>query len=118
MFTTKSYAYDIAVENADGLTIYYSYTKNGTELEVRGAEPSYNGVVDIPETVTFMNRTRNVTSIGSSAFYERKDITSVTIPNGVTSIGDQAFYYCYYLISITIPSSVTFIGNYVFYYCI
>lgn len=118
MFTTKSYAYDIAVENADGLTIYYSYTNNGTELEVRGSETSYNGVVDIPETVTFMNRTRNVTSIGSSAFYERKDITSVTIPNGVTLIGDKAFMYCYYLISITIPNSVTYIGNYVFHECI
>ena len=27
-------AYDIAVENSDGVTIYYNYYNNGTELEV------------------------------------------------------------------------------------
>ena len=35
-----------------------------------------------------------VTSIGDSAFYKCKSLTSVTIPNGVTKIGDNAFYNC------------------------
>ena len=30
----KAYAYDIAVENADGVTIYYNYYNEGKELQV------------------------------------------------------------------------------------
>ena len=30
----KAYAYDIAVENADGVNIYYNYYNEGKELEV------------------------------------------------------------------------------------
>ena len=34
MVGTKAFAYDIKVENADGVTIYYNYINNGMELEV------------------------------------------------------------------------------------
>ena len=117
-------AHDIEVQNADGVTIYYNYINNGTELEVtfRGSRykdysNEYQGNVAIPEEVTYMNRTRKVTSIGSEAFYECSGLTSVTIPNSVTSIGDYAFGYCSGLTSVTIGNSVTSIGNYAFFYC-
>jgi len=42
---------------------------------------------------------------------------NTVIPNSVTSIGNSAFYHCKSLTSITIPNSVTSIGNYAFYYC-
>lgn len=87
-------AYDIEVKNADGVTIYYNYINNGTELEVsfRGRwydsySDEYQGNVVIPEEVTYRNITRKVTSIGYEAFYNCKSLTSVIIPNSVTSIG-------------------------------
>ena len=117
-------AHDIEVKNADGVTIYYNYFNNGTELEVtfRGSKydsysGEYQGNVAIPEEVTYMNRTRKVTSIGDYAFYNCYRLTSVTIPNSVTSIGNQAFDHCSGLTSVTIGSGVTSIGNSAFYGC-
>jgi len=109
-------AHDIEVQNADGVPIYYNYINNGTELEVAHSN-SYQGNVAIPEEVTYMNRTRKVTSIGNYAFRECSGLTSVTIPNSVTSIGYQAFIYCSGLTSVTIPNSVTSIGDQAFLNC-
>ena len=117
-------AHDIEVKNADGVTIYYNYINNGTELEVtfRGSKSDsysneYQGNVAIPEEVTYMNRTRKVTSIGDLAFRGCSGLTSVTIGNSVTSIGGCAFYECSLLTSVTIPNSVTSIGGAAFYKC-
>ena len=79
----------IEVQNADGVIIYYNYINDGTELEVARSN-NYQGNVAIPEEVTYMNRTRKVTSIGERAFQSCSGLTSVTIPNSVTSIGNYA----------------------------
>ncbi|MBO5641514.1 MAG: leucine-rich repeat domain-containing protein [Prevotella sp.] len=60
---------------------------------------------------------KEITSIGSYAFYNCTGLTSVTISKGVTTIGDYAFHSCSELKSITIPESVTTIGNRVFSHC-
>ncbi len=108
-------AYDIAVKNADGVTIYYNYYNNGTELEV--ARSDYSGVINIPEDVTYMSRTRKVTSIENHAFYYCRSLSSVTIPNSVTSIKSGTFYFCTRLSSVTIGNSVTSIGDDAFFRC-
>ena len=117
-------AHNIEVQNADGITIYYNYTNDGTELAVtfRGENyvsfsDEYTGNVVIPEEVTYMNRTRKVTSIGEGAFGECSSLTSVTIPNSVTSIGKRAFYHCSGLTSITIGNGVKSIGGQAFFSC-
>ena len=88
------HAYDIAVKNADGVTIYYNYINNATELEVATSSKynlKYSGSVVIPEEVTDGDETLKVTRIGEWAFDQCTNLVSVTIPNGVTSIGDHAF---------------------------
>ena len=104
--------------------VYYNYINDGNELQVtNNYNPSsqsyspYSGNVVIPEEVTYMNRTRKVTSIGGSAFYSGSGLTSVTIGNSVTNIGNYAFHKCSGLKSITIPNSVTSIGDYSFREC-
>ena len=73
--------------------------------------------ITILESVTYEGLTFKVTSIGSSAFYNRTSLKSATIPNSVTSIGDGAFSDCTSLTSLTIPDSVTSIGKYTFSGC-
>ena len=90
MAGTKVFAYDIAVVNADGVTIYYNYSNDGKELEVT-AEGIYSrtihdsnfnrdyihyystgysniDILKIPSEVSYMGRLRKVTSIGDYTF--------------------------------------------------
>ena len=100
--------------------IFYNFKGSGT-VEVTYSTSDYNsyvGVVNIPETVTYNGVTYTVTSIGSSAFYNCRSLTSVTIPNTVTTISGYAFYYCMGLTSVVIPNSVTTIGNNAFWLCL
>ena len=124
MMGIEATAHNIAVANSDGVTIYYNWINNSSELSVtyRGSSYSdysneYTGNVVIPESVTYNGNSYPVTSIGNSAFRSCSGLTSVTIPNSVTSIGNYAFQSCSGLTSVTIPNSVTSIGEQAFYGC-
>lgn len=124
MVGTKVLAHDIEVANSDGVTIYYVWTKNQTELAVsyRGSycytyEDEYSGNVVIPHSVMYNGNTYSVTSVIGEAFENCSALTSVTLPNSLTSIGGLAFYGCSNLICVTIPSSVTSFGYKPFDYC-
>ena len=103
-----------------------AFTNNGLKYEVidsnsvkviRQNSSDISGSVVIPSTITHLDDTYHVVSIEGMAFYECRNLTSVTIPNSVTSIGGKAFYACSGLTSVTIGNSVTSIGYMAFNSC-
>ena len=105
----NAFAYDALI---DGIC----YTFSGDNAEVTSGS-YYRGTIVIPSSVTYEGKKYSVTNIGSSAFRNCVELTSVTIPNSVTSIGNHAFYKCSGLTSVTIPNSVTSIVDYAFRDC-
>jgi len=76
-----------------------------------------SGDVFIPETVTYDSVLYTVNYINDGAFYEKKHLKSVSIPNSIFRIGDEAFYGCSALMNIDIPNSVKVIGDGAFAEC-
>ena len=114
--------------NDEGIDIEYRILTEGTGTENGTVQVGIGGYRDtavdkavtsvkIPATVTFNEKTYDVTSIGKYAFYGCSSLTSVTIPDGVTTIGSSAFEGCSALEKVTIPDGVTSIGDYAFSGC-
>lgn len=136
------FAADFYVNNQDGVRIYYKYINGGYDVAVINSGRlgnDYKGHVNIPEKVTYNEKTMDVKQIYEYAFYESK-VESVTIPKCIESIGkyafakcaglkdiyisdgvyrieDLAFFDCPRLKSIVIPNSVINIGKSVFKGC-
>lgn len=92
-----------AISNAENA--YFGY--------LFGAEEASQNPLFVPTSL----RTVKVLSgpIADRAFYNLKDLTSVTMADGVTDIGEYAFYDCHGLKNIVIPDSVKSIGQMTFY---
>ena len=93
-----------------------NYDLNDDELKatVTAKDPVYTGDIVIPATVDYDAKTYNVVRIGSNAFQDCAEVTSVSLPEGLVGIGFDAFWNCSMLTSITIPSTVTTIEAYAF----
>ena len=86
--------------------------KKSYTLERSYSEP-YRGDVVIPKE----HNGHPVTAIGSLAFFECSELTSVVIPDSICFIDSSAFMDCKALTRITVPSSVTEIGPSAFWAC-
>ena len=95
--------------------IYYDIV-NGKAVVVTG-DVGYSGDVVIPETVEYYGHYYVVDSIGSNAFDNCDELTSVRLPEGLKAIGENAFYSCSGLTSISFPSSLRHIDTYAFSGC-
>lgn len=71
--------------------------------------------LNIPQTVTYKNKSYTVRTIANGACEYCTKLTSLTIPNSVTSIGADAFSGTK-ITSVTIPTSVNEIGSHAFAY--
>ena len=94
-------------------TVWYNNQPDGL---VYAGKVAYMYKGEMPSNTSIVLK-EGTLGIAGSAFYNRTELTSVTIGNNVTSIGSYAFFGCPGLTSITIPDSVTNIGDYAFYNC-
>ena len=97
----KTSGTDITVESYSLLFSFeskYDYLDNRMNYYASVLPPiykgEYSGDVIIPSYITYLGEVYSVTSIGDSAFFYCRNLTSVTIPNTVTSIGYNAFWGC------------------------
>ena len=109
---------NVLFNKAEKKLISYPYGAAATAYEIP------EGIISIGDSafyscksLTSITLPDSVTSIGDEAFSLCESLTSITIPDGVTSIGDEAFCSCESLTSITIPDSVTSIGDDAFSWC-
>lgn len=102
MASKKAFASDIAVENEDGIKIYYNYISDGKELEVtaywysysNGTYRSYENLktLRIPPEVTYSGRKRKVTAIAADFRYGNDGTYScIYLPATINKIGRGAF---------------------------
>ena len=98
LYGTKFYE---TKENWDGDLLYAGKHLIGVDYDISGSIVIKPGALTIA-TATFMNR---------------KNVSSITMPNSVHAIGDFAFDSCTGLTSINIPDNVTSIGTWILKRC-
>lgn len=76
---------------------------NGTGYVLTGCAKDVSGAVEIPETFNGLP----VTAIGTDAFRDCTEITSVVVPDSVVSIGGSAFRNCTKLTDIGLSDNIT-----------
>ena len=106
------YKYEYKVNEADNTATITKFLGPDGSAKSTG---SYD--IKIPEKIHEKSGDYTVTAIGDKAFYDCRDLKSVTIPQSVTSIGDYAFSRCEKMDSLTINDATTSIGSWAFDEC-
>lgn len=104
-------AYDFSVLNDHGQRIYYNLLSD-TDVEVTydkllSPTYTYSGSLDIPATVIYWGKVRNVTALGERAFFGCRHLKAVNLPGSVTEIGAWAFGWCDSIAVINLPAGVS-----------
>ena len=113
---TKIEEGEVLEATVDGLR--YEYSTGGTTTTVV-QDASYKSLpasLTIPSSVTIGGKSYQVTAIGSHAFYQCRNITSIVISDGITAIGNSAFGYMWGT-TFQLPSTLKTIGNESFCNC-
>lgn len=101
----------------DGVRYKSNTAVTSVNVVSAGTGKTYVGDIVIPaKIVTTSNGELPVIGVGSSAFSECDELTSVILPESVTSIGDYAFDTCSKLKKVEMPGVKT-IGHWSFRYC-
>ena len=108
LFSVKVFAVEEYIDRTNG----FHFKIVGNEITITGAEDDVK-VANIPSTIDG----KNVTTIGSYAFFGRNDILKITIPETVENIEGWAFRGCENITEIKLPNNLKSIGLYAFAEC-
>ena len=106
--------FSLAVNAADFIVngiAYNAISLADLTCEVTSNSTPYSGNIEIPETVSYQNRTFTVIGIDDECFSGCTGLVSLVLPNTLTYIGDKAFYKCISINKLSIPGSVKSIGK-------
>lgn len=107
IFTYNAVRYKVNQADASGTKV---------NLTCMGISGRIQKNLSIPQQFMMDGVTCTVTKIGVGAF-AGSSLTGISLPNSITSIGSRAFKNCKQLKKITIPAKTESIGKKVFYEC-
>jgi len=97
--------------------IYYELNTSAKTAAVASNPNKYTGTISIPASFVYNGIAYSVTSIGSTAFLDCREMTEIIMPNSITTIAYSAFERCYGLTSLYIGKGVTSIDYEAFKNC-
>ena len=97
----------------NGHLLDYTLSDDGSFFIVSGSGKCPDDYIIIPSEHDGLP----VKVIGAKAFYTRRTLKTVEIPEGITAIESEAFYHCEELMNVVIPDTVELIGDKAFYSC-
>ena len=109
----------IAGENKDmcGVATYWTFDETTGKLTVSGSGGIFDFDTDnkapwhsFKDQITTVEIRNGVSYIGEDAFFECRNLTSVTLPDTLVSIGGNAFAYCRKLSQVNFPFGLENIG--------
>ncbi|MDE6654490.1 MAG: leucine-rich repeat domain-containing protein [Muribaculaceae bacterium] len=104
-------AYDFSALNDHGQRIYYNLlSENDVEVtydKLLSPTYTYSGSLDIPATVIYWGKERNVVALGERAFFGCRHLKAVNLPVSVKKIGEWAFGWCDSIAVINLPAGVS-----------
>jgi len=83
----------------------------------RSSDSSSDAVFYNRQNITSVTIADSVKSIHSNSFNSCLNLTSITLSSNLITIGDSAFESCYNLADVIIPDSVTTISSFSFSFC-
>lgn len=96
-----------------GEELYWSFNRDSGAFEITGSGAMYDYVSpsDVPwsewrKEILSVTLPNGLREIGRNAFYACENLKACTIPAGVEKINGNAFAYCYALEKITIPAGI------------
>ncbi|MBO4798891.1 MAG: leucine-rich repeat domain-containing protein, partial [Candidatus Methanomethylophilaceae archaeon] len=99
---------------ADGL-IYKIISESPMSVSLIGSEGNIEDLI-VPDTVSYLQYTFAVSSVGSGAFFRMDSLKTVNL-GSVSTVGSSAFKQCRNLVSVDVGENLKSIGSYAFYKC-
>lgn len=115
-------AFAAAESGECGKNLKWSYSAGTLTITGKGDMKNYSEKNLAPwnhlsQDIVAVSLPKNITSIGTLAFYNCTSLKAISIPDKVEKISDKAFYNCTSIRLVDLPESLKSIGKSAFYNC-